>query len=167
LIAETSRFGKIEYQKSEVLTMVRGILGFDEYIRFILVEQEGQEPFKWLQSLEKPELAFLIIDPLCIKKDYTVEINPVDLVALKAKNIHDIKILVLVSIPNNQPSLMSANLQAPIAINKREMKAAQLVLSESGYDTSHSIIHELEQRHTEAKASGKDDGSTRIFIRAY
>lgn len=164
MIAETSRFGKIEYQNSEIITMVSGILGFDEYIRFVIVGQEGQEPFKWLQSLEEPELAFLMIDPSYFKKDYKVGLNPGDLVALKAKNIDDIKIFVLVSIPNNQPSLMSANFQAPIAINKRSMVAVQLVLSESGYITDQSIYHELERRLAEAKSSRKDDGSTRIFI---
>lgn len=147
--------------------MIRGILGFDEYIRFIIVEQEGQEPFKWLQSLENPELAFLIIDPFYFKKDYKLEINPGDLDALKAKNTDELTIFVLVSIPNNQPSKMSANLLAPIAINNRDMKAVQLVLSESGYYTDQSIFLELKQRHAEGKGSGKDDGSTRLYIGAF
>lgn len=156
MIAETSRFGKVEYEKSEIITMTRAILGFDEYIRFIILTLKEQEPFKWLQSLEKPELAFLIIDPLYFRSDYIVEINPNDLVVLKAKNIDDITIFVLISIPRNQPALMSANLQAPIAINKKEMKAAQLVLSESGYLTDQSIFYELERRLAEASLSKND-----------
>lgn len=150
MIAETYRFGKIEYEKSEIITMVHGILGFDEYKRFIIICPEDQEPFKWLQSLENPELAFLIIDPRYFKTDYIVEINPGDLVALNAKHIDEIDIFVVVSIPKNQLSLMSANLQAPIAINRKEMKAAQLVLSESGYRIDQSIFHELERKLTEA-----------------
>jgi len=167
VIAISSRFGKIEYRKSKIITMVRGILGFNEYIRFIIIEQEGQEPFRWLQSLENPDLAFLIIDPFYFKKDYKVEINPGDLVALKAKNTDELKIFVLVSIPDKQPSMMTANLLAPIAINKRDMKAVQLVLSESGYVADQTIFQELERRLAEAKSSGKEDGSTRILIRTY
>jgi len=156
LIADTSRFGKIEYGKTEIITMIRGILGFDEYIRFLIVNLKGQEPFKWLQSLENPDLAFLIIDPLYFKTDYIVEINPNDLVVLKAKKIDDIAIFVLVSIPKNKPALMSANLQAPIAVNKKEMKAAQLILGESGYATDQSIFHELERKLAEVSISGND-----------
>ncbi len=127
MIAETSRFGKIEHGKSEIITMVRGILGFDSYLRFIIVKLKGQEPFKWLQSLEDPDLAFLIIDPLFFKPDYLVEIHPADLAVLKARNVNNIAVFVLVSIPKGQPSSMSANLQAPLVINRDNMNAAQLV----------------------------------------
>jgi flagellar assembly factor FliW len=156
LIAETSRFGKIEYGKSETITMVRAILGFDTYLRFIIVGLEGQEPFKWLQSLEDPDLAFLIIDPLFFKPNYIVEINPKDLVILKAKKIDDISVFVLVSIPNGQPALMSANLQAPVAINRSNMNAAQLVLGESDYTTDHSIFRELEKKLAEVSMPDND-----------
>ncbi|UCE67814.1 MAG: flagellar assembly protein FliW [Candidatus Zixiibacteriota bacterium] len=156
MIAETSRFGKIEHGKSEIITMVRGILGFDSYIRFITVSLRGQEPFKWLQSLEDPDLAFLMIDPLFFKPDYIVEINPNDLVMLKTKSIDDIAIFVLVSIPKGQPALMSANLQAPLVINKSNMNAAQLVLGESYYNTNHSIFKDLERRLVETPMPDHD-----------
>ena len=66
--------------------MVRSLFGFDDRVRFIVVSLKRQEPFKWLQSLEDPDLAFLIIDPLYFKPDYVVEVNPDDLVVLKAKD---------------------------------------------------------------------------------
>lgn len=156
MIAETSRFGKIEYGKSEIITMVRGILGFDENIRFIVVSLEGQEPFKWLQSLEDSDLAFLMIEPNYVNRDYVVEINPNDLISLKANSVDEIVIYVLVSIPRSRPSLMSANLQAPIAINKNKMKAMQLVLSESDYLTNQAIFNALEQRFAGVPLSDND-----------
>ena len=136
--------------------MVRGILGFDAFIRFIIVGMKGQEPFKWLQSLEDPDLAFLILDPHFFKPNYVIEINPKDLVILKAKKIDEIAIFVLVSIPSGQPALMSANLQAPIAINRINMNAVQLVLGESDYVTDHSIFHELEKKMAEVSMPDKD-----------
>jgi flagellar assembly factor FliW len=136
--------------------MVRGILGFDTYIRYIIVGLKGQEPFKWLQSLEDPDLAFLIIDPLFFKPSYVIEINPKDLVILNAKKIDDIAIFVLVSIPRGRPASMSANLQAPIAINKANMNAVQLVLGESDYVTDHSIFYELERKLAEVSMPDND-----------
>ncbi len=150
MFIDTNRFGKIEYGKHEIITLERGLLGFDNHQRFIIVNLKGQEPFKWFQSLEDSGLAFLIIDPLFFKPNYLVEINPKDLSVIKAKNIGDVSIFVLVSIPDGKPEQMSANLQAPLAINKANMSGAQLVLGDSDYIPDHSIFKELEQRLKES-----------------
>ena len=149
MIIETTRFGRIEYGKSEIVTMIRGILGFDAFKYFIIVSLKGQEPFKWLQSLEDPNLAFLMIDPLYFMPNYLVDIHPNDLAILDAVNINNIIVFVFVSIPKGQPGMMSANLQAPVVINKENMKAAQMVLGDDTYNTEHSIFSELEQRLAE------------------
>ncbi len=143
---ETSRFGRVNYKKSEIIWMVRGLLGFDGYSRFIMVSVNGQEPFKWLQSLEDPTLAFLVIDPLFFMTDYVVEVNPKDIALLGARDVKDISLFAIVTIPKGQPDKMSANLQGPIIINKKNMQAAQLVLGESSYDTRHSIFREIEKK---------------------
>lgn len=143
---ESTRFGTINYKKSDVILMVRGLLGFDQYKEFILVSINGQEPFKWLQSLEEPNLAFLMIDPMFFNPDYIVEVNPRDIEMLGADSPEDIGIFVLITIPNGQPDKMSANLQGPIIINRKNMNGAQLVLSDSGYTTRHSILKDIEKQ---------------------
>jgi flagellar assembly factor FliW len=146
MFIETSRFGKVAYKKSEVIWMVRSLLGFEGYKRFIIIAINGQEPFKWLQSLDDPNLAFLAIDPLFFMADYVIEVNPKDISLLGAKDVKNINTLVLVTIPNGQPDRMSANLQGPIIINSQNMQAAQLVLGDSNYTTKHSIFRELESK---------------------
>lgn len=149
---DSTRFGKIEYDKKEIISMARGLMGFDDYQRFIIVSLKGQEPFKWLQSLEDSGLAFLLIDPLFFKPNYVVEINPNDLSIINAKNVDDVTVFVLVSIPEGKPELMSANLLAPLVINKTNMKAVQFVLGESEYVPDHSIFKELERQLSESSA---------------
>jgi flagellar assembly factor FliW len=146
MFIETSRFGRVAYKKSEVIWMVRSLLGFEDHKRFIIISLKGQEPFKWLQSLDDPNLAFLAIDPLFFMEDYVVEVNPKDIILLGARDVKDVNTLVLVTIPNGQPDKMSANLQGPIIINSQNMQAAQLVLGDSSYDTRHSIFRELENK---------------------
>jgi flagellar assembly factor FliW len=149
---ETSRFGRVNYKKSEIVWMVRGLLGFEDHERFLIVSINGQEPFKWLQSLDDPTLAFLMIDPLFFKSDYIVEVNPKDIGLLGARDVKEIIVLVLVSIPGGQPDKMSANLQGPLIINKNNMHAAQLVLGESNYGTKHFIFKEIEEKLASAEA---------------
>lgn len=149
MLTDTTRFGKIEYKKSETIKMVRGILGFDSYNSFLIVSPEEHKPFKWLQSLEEPSLAFLMIDPLVVEPDYVVEIYPNDLAVTGVSDINNISVFVFVSIPDGRPEMMTANLQAPIIIDKESMNAAQLVLGEGEYGTHRLIFEEREQRSTE------------------
>jgi len=148
----TSRFGTISYEKSDIIWMVRGFLGFEDLKRFVIVSLQGQEPFKWYQSLENPDVAFLMIDPLFFKADYLVEVNPKDIDILGAKSPNDITLFVLVTIPNGRPEMMSANLQGPLAINLKNNQGAQLVLSDSAHDVAHSIFGEIEKRLSKAAA---------------
>jgi flagellar assembly factor FliW len=146
---KATRFGEIEYAKSDVFWMARGFLGFEHLKQFIVVSIEGQEPFKWFQSVEDQKIAFLMIDPLFFKPDYVVDITPAEIIALQASSLEDITLLVLVSIPPEQPEKMTANLQGPLAINMKDNRAAQLVLSESNYSPNHSIFNEIEKRLAE------------------
>lgn len=144
----TKRFGTVNYDKTDVIWMVREFLGFEDLKRFIIISLSGQEPFKWYQSIENPDIAFLIIDPLFFKPDYVVEVNPKDIGILGAKKPEDINLYVLVSIPKGKPELMSANLKGPVAINLENNQGAQLILSDSSYDIDHSIFNEIEKSVT-------------------
>jgi len=148
----TTRFGTIQYQKSDIIWMVRPFLGFDDLKRFVIVSLVGQEPFKWFQSLEDSSTAFLMIDPLFFKHDYVVEVNPKDVEMLQARKPDDVALFVLVTIPNGKPQRMSANLQAPLAVNLKNNHGAQLVLSDSSYDIAHSIFGEIERKLAETTA---------------
>jgi flagellar assembly factor FliW len=147
---KATRFGNIEYGNSDVISMVKGFLGFEYLKRFIVVSLEGQEPFKWFQSTEDQNIAFLMIDPLFFKPDYVVDITPGEIEILQASSLEDITLFVLVTIPTGQPEKMSANLQGPLAINMKNNFAGQLVLSESVYSPEHSIFEEIEKKLAEA-----------------
>jgi len=152
MFLETSRFGRISYKKADIIWMARSLLGFEECKRCVIISIKGQEPFKWLQSLDDPQLAFLMIDPHYFKPDYSAEINPKDLALIGASQVKDIVLMVLVTIPKGQPQRMSANLKGPLAISLKNMHAVQVVLGESGYETSHPIYREIEKRLALASA---------------
>ncbi len=147
---KATRFGDVKYDNSDTIRMVRGFLGFEHLKQFIVVSLEGQEPFKWFQSIEDRNIAFLMIDPLFFKPDYVVDITPGEMAALQTSSLEDIALFVLVSIPSGRPESMSANLQGPLAINMKDSCAAQLVLSESDYSPEHSIFEEIGKRVAEA-----------------
>lgn len=143
---ETTRFGKINYGKNDIILMAKGLLGFEDFKRFILVSPREQEPFEWLQSIDDAALAFLVVKPLAVKPDYKIEISPKDLMLLESKNEKDLDLYLLVSIPRGQVEALTANLQAPIIINRSRMCAAQLIISENNYITRYPIFRAISDK---------------------
>jgi flagellar assembly factor FliW len=144
LTIETTRFGPLRLAEDRIITVVGGLLGFPEYTRYaILNHDDGREgPFRWLQSVDNPALAFVIIDPWVFKPDYAIEL-PDDVCAnLQLSEAQPPLIFAIVTIPLD-PSLMTANLQGPLVINPITRRAEQAVLMNSPYTTRHPILEGL------------------------
>ena len=63
MLINTSRFGEIEVQDDQIITMPSGLIGFSEDRRFVIREDEAAKPFLWLQSVDNDALAFVMIEP--------------------------------------------------------------------------------------------------------
>jgi flagellar assembly factor FliW len=133
-VAETSRFGRIEFDKEKILTFAEGLPGFWEAKEFILVPHSENSPLKWLQCLEIPELAFAVLDPWLLFNDYKPVFHPYDLESLEMENSsdEDLIIVTILTIPEDTQG-MTANLKAPIIINAKSNKAKQVVLLSDDY----------------------------------
>ena len=53
---------------------------------------------------------------------------------------NDLAVLVVVTVPPENPSLMTANLQGPIIVNARNRRGKQLVLAASDYPDRYPLI---------------------------
>ena len=58
MLVKTSRFGEVTVEDSAVITFPEGIVGFPDIRGFVMFDGPEGTPFKWLQSTERPELAF-------------------------------------------------------------------------------------------------------------
>lgn len=134
----TTRFGEIEVDDTKIIEMRREILGFDGLKIFTIISQENKGPFMWLQSIEDGSLAFVVVNPQIIKPDYEPEINDADAESLKLEKTEDAMLLTIVTIHMN-PFSVTANLRAPIVINKSLRIARQIVLEDADYSIRYSI----------------------------
>ena len=57
----TLRFGPVECDEVEAISIPAGISPFDWATRFALLSREDEAPFSWLQSLDDPALAFVVL----------------------------------------------------------------------------------------------------------
>ena len=135
----TSRFGELEVSEDLIIRMTKPILGFEQFRDYVIVETEDFGPFKWMQSVKNPDLAFVVVNPLLFFPDYTIEVNPKEIEELKVDNIDHVVTYSVVTIPSDYTQ-MTANLQGPILINTRTNLAKQLVLVNSRHGIRHRLI---------------------------
>lgn len=137
---QSSRFGELSVSEDKVLEILGGILGFRES-RFVLLTPE-KGPFHWLQSMENPNLAFVVVDPRTSVPDYEVKLNREEHVRLGLDENAGVVVLAVVTMHAN-PLQVTMNLLGPIVVNPANMKGIQVVLENSGYSTRFPYFHSM------------------------
>ena len=140
-----NRFGKIDFEEEDVLFLPKGILGFSQLSKYVIIEKSEHDPFKWLQSVEDPDVAFVIVDPILFFPNYKLEVNEKELEELNFQQMKELITYVVVTVPPD-PSQMSADLLGPLVINSKRRFAKQVVMPNSPYTTKHYILDELKKQ---------------------
>lgn len=135
----SSRFGTLEIDNDSVLTFPSGLLGFPESRRYVILDHDTEAPFKWLQSLDEPALAFVIIDPDLLLADYHIQVPDDALAEVQGSEDSDLATAVILTIPSDDPGRMTANLRGPLLMNQRTKLCKQLVLSDE-FPTRHPLF---------------------------
>lgn len=131
--AATRLFGEIEIDESKIITFEDGIIGFPDMKKFTLIfdeEKEGRPSISWLQSMDEPEIAFPVMDPLFVCETYNPSVEEELLKNLGTIKEDNLYVLVTVTVPQNIKEL-AVNLKAPIVINTDTRKASQIIVEDA------------------------------------
>jgi len=126
----TTRFGALEVGDDTLLTFPSGILGFPEWTRYVLLDHDTDAPIKWLQCVENPDLAFVVLDPVYFKPDYQVQLTQDAIRELDGREDDAVSVVTILTIPSEDPTRVTANLRGPLVLNHRTRRCKQLVLTE-------------------------------------
>jgi flagellar assembly factor FliW len=138
---ETTRFGSIKIEEDKIIAMPFGMLGFQEDMRFVILQHKEDSPFFWYQSIDDPTLAFVITSPLLFKPDYEIDISHmIKEMSWDREEEDSYELYVVVNIPKGSPEKMTANLIGPILINTKTRQAVQMVIADSIYSHRFPII---------------------------
>ncbi|MCR9143613.1 MAG: flagellar assembly protein FliW [bacterium] len=143
-VLTTKAMGQVEIAPEDILTFPEGLFGFPDVREFTVLAEKGDSPFLWLQCVNDPELAFVIIDPALFISDYTPQLAPGDLELLQTKQIDDCDMYVIVTIPEKHPEKMTANLQGPILLNKSKQIGRQVISHHSKHFVRVQILQQVE-----------------------
>lgn len=146
MVIQTTHFGEVEINQENILNFDEGIIGFEDVKRFGIINNEDPEsPFCWIQAIEKPELAFALVNPFEIKKDYDFELSEENTNLLQIKDPSQVAVFSVVVVPDDIKKI-SMNLKAPIIVNRENKKAAQIILESDQYTVRHYILDELQKQ---------------------
>lgn len=135
---DTARFGTLSVAEDKIISFVRPIPGFEKLRRYILLDHDAEGAFKWLQSVEEPEVAFLLTDPVLYKADYKVRLSGAETESLGPVEPKDLVFLVMVCVSREQRQI-SLNLKAPVVFNSAAMKAVQTIIDREDFVTDFVI----------------------------
>jgi len=137
---ETSRFGPLEIPKTHVITFIGPILGFDQLTDFVLLDHAENSPFKWLQSTQDPDLAFVVTNPKLFAIAYEFVLPDDAVEKLGVQKAEDVMVFTIVNVPSDNPGRMTANLLAPVVVNQNTLRAMQVVLQDPNLSTRTRLL---------------------------
>jgi len=139
---KTTRFGELEVNTNDIVTLPDGLLGFEQLKKYFVVDPGDSTLILWLQSIDQEKVAFPILEPKIFKPDYIAKLLPADLNGLELDTLQTAKVYSILTIPSNVTE-MSANLKAPIIINSNKKIGKQIVLQDSKLSVKHEMYKEL------------------------
>ncbi len=139
MIIETSRFGEMDVDQKDIMIFPKGLLGFPDCTRFTFIDEERMIPFRVLQSLDNPALAFVILDPLVTRPDYSFKISVEELKLIQCENTEDLLYFCIVTLSSNIHEV-TINLQGPLVFNTKNNLGHQFVITDSRYSTGDKLI---------------------------
>ena len=115
-----------------------GLLGFERTKRYTLLANPGEMPFRWLQVVGDPSLAFLVVPPFEVLPDYEPDISLEDAAFLELDSPEDALLFNIVTLRANGRA--TVNLKGPLVLNRYSLRGKQVVLANAAdYALQHPL----------------------------
>lgn len=142
----TRIFGTIDIEEEKLIHFVNGIVGFPQLTTFALIhDNEKQGGIQWLQSMQEPQFAIPVMNPLDILDDYNPQVEDELLKPIGGLDPENMLVLVTVAVPSDLTK-MSVNLRGPIVINAANLKACQVITEGEDYQVKFPIYDIIKSR---------------------
>lgn len=151
MVINTRVFGEVTIEDSKLIHFPGGIVGFPELQDFALIHDPDQGEnggIRWMQSIQEPQFAMPVIDPLRVMPTYNPVVEDDLLLPLDDIEPEELLVLVTITVPSDLTK-MTVNLKAPFIINAANRKAAQIIVE--GYDVKFPVYEILQNKQKEGE----------------
>ncbi|HUG69549.1 MAG TPA: flagellar assembly protein FliW [Pirellulaceae bacterium] len=127
MLLHTTRFGTLQVETDDVFLFPNGLIGLEDFRRWVLLADAGNDAVGWLQSTSHADVAVAVVSPRRFVPDYQVRIPRGEFAQLQLAELDRAFVLTLVS--RNHHGL-TLNLKAPVLFNLDRRLACQVVTSD-------------------------------------
>ena len=155
MILKSTRFGELEIADEQVFTFAEGIPGFpeDKQFAYLPFGELDKTPFAYLQSVDSPELTFLLADPFSFFHDYEINLSDELGEQMGFSDDNPPHVYTIVTIPEKMEE-MTTNLLAPVLLNWQDKLGCQVILEKTPYTTRHRLFPHGLPKKEEASHAG-------------
>lgn len=137
----TRQFGPVTIDETKIITLPKGMPGFTDIKKFVILDHDDIQPFYSFQSVDDEKLAFIIMDPFLFKADYSVDVDSTVLeMNWTLEEKEDMFLYVIINATDPDPKKMTANLMGPLLINIKRNEGVQLMVGDKGYSNKYMIF---------------------------
>ena len=152
LVVKSSRFGDISVAADSIIHFPAGMIGFPEHKNFVMFDHKP--PFAWLHSTEDPNLAFVVLDGSQFTDSFEFRPPYHDKEVGLGKE-DEFAILVIVTV-RPDPKMTTANLKAPLFVNIKNRRGAQVIHDDPKFPTRYHLW--VEANPADSEAQGAEQG---------
>ena len=141
----TKYFDTVSVSEKDIIRFQNGLFGFESLKEYVLISFEpGSDSLMCLQSTQDSELAFILMNPFNLKKDYEPELTDEDIKDLRITEATRGVFYYAVCVVKDDVSESTVNLKCPVVINPDNQTAKQLILDDERYSFRHSLQQLME-----------------------
>ena len=120
-----------------------GLIGLSKLRNFDVTPAKDAWPFVTLHALGDDELNFLAMEPHSVIPDYNLELTDYDAEILGLTDAKDALIYNIVTVHPTSKNYVTANLVAPLVVNRKTLTGKQVILMNSErFSAKHALIDE-------------------------
>ncbi|NHM29965.1 flagellar assembly protein FliW [Neobacillus terrae] len=139
MIINTKYHGELEINQGEILHFEKGVPGFPDEKKFIMLPLSDKQTYLIMQSVLNSNVAFVVTSPFNFFPDYDFELENSAVEELELASEKEIQVYTILTVSDPFKET-TANLQAPIIINNTNLSAKQVILNDGKYKTKHPIF---------------------------
>lgn len=150
---DTTRFGRVVVPSDKVITFPGGIPGFEGLKSYVLLDHDAEGLFKWMQSVDDPDIAFLLTMPDVFIPNFALPKKGVHIANIGLKDTEEPVLMVMVCVPNGETDFITLNLKGPIVFNYNNMNGMQCIVDNDDFPCDYKVSISNESADTSAGAS--------------
>ena len=126
--------------KDAIIHFEEGLIGFSSFKDFILMENDNLAPFRLLQSLEAPEVGFLVLEATTVVPNYYELVPAREWQSIGMHVVTTRPLAFVIVVIGSTPTSSTGNFQAPLLVNYDRMAGKQIILTDSGFSVRQPLV---------------------------